>query len=156
MGVSGGHAIGTTGGAETTTLSTANLASHSHGVTDPGHTHVFTGTAHNHGVTDPQHTHTVTDPGHTHAPISGLFMTSNPAAFLNIAAGVTADEQATTASATTGITNQNASTGVSVNNTTAAGTNASNTTGLTTNSAGSGTAATTVSPFGTAFAIIKT
>ena len=44
--------------------------SHSHGVTDTGHTHTFTAT---HTVTDTghthtlgSHTHTMTDPGHTH------------------------------------------------------------------------------------------
>jgi len=38
MGESGSHAIGTTGGSETVTLTTAELPSHTH--TDTGHTHV--------------------------------------------------------------------------------------------------------------------
>jgi microcystin-dependent protein len=34
-----GTTLGASGGAETHTLTTAQLASHNHGVTDPGHTH---------------------------------------------------------------------------------------------------------------------
>jgi hypothetical protein len=39
LGESGGHANGTTGGAETHTLTAAQMPTHSHGVSDPGHTH---------------------------------------------------------------------------------------------------------------------
>jgi microcystin-dependent protein len=39
IGVSGGHALGTTGGAESVTLSVGQLPSHTHAVTDPGHFH---------------------------------------------------------------------------------------------------------------------
>ena len=39
LGNGGGYTAGSTGGSATTTLSTANLPSHSHSVTDPGHTH---------------------------------------------------------------------------------------------------------------------
>lgn len=39
---------------------------HSHSVTDPGHIHALTDPGHTHTVTDPGHTHGVNDPGHTH------------------------------------------------------------------------------------------
>jgi microcystin-dependent protein len=39
-----GATVGTTGGSATTTLITANLPSHTHAITDPGHAHTFSGT----------------------------------------------------------------------------------------------------------------
>ena len=39
IGVSGSYALAATGGAATTTLSTPNLPSHTHSITDPGHSH---------------------------------------------------------------------------------------------------------------------
>ena len=39
IGVSGSYALASTGGSATTTLSTPNLPSHTHSITDPGHTH---------------------------------------------------------------------------------------------------------------------
>jgi microcystin-dependent protein len=39
IGNGGGYTAGTTGGSATTTLSTANLPSHSHSISDPGHYH---------------------------------------------------------------------------------------------------------------------
>jgi hypothetical protein len=46
LGNGGGYTAGQTGGSATTTLSTANLPSHSHSITDPGHTHT------NNAITD--------------------------------------------------------------------------------------------------------
>jgi microcystin-dependent protein len=43
IGVSGSYALASTGGAATTTLITANLPSHTHSITDPGHTHQYQG-----------------------------------------------------------------------------------------------------------------
>lgn len=43
IGVSGSYALAATGGAATTTLITANLPSHTHSITDPGHTHTYQG-----------------------------------------------------------------------------------------------------------------
>lgn len=43
-----GATLGAAGGAQTHTLTTAQLAAHNHGVTDPGHSH---------GVNDPGHSH---------------------------------------------------------------------------------------------------
>ena len=53
-----GSTTGSAGGTETTTLSTAQLPAHNHGVSDPGH---------GHGVSDPGHGHGVSDPGHAHS-----------------------------------------------------------------------------------------
>jgi microcystin-dependent protein len=39
IGVSGSYALASTGGSATTTLITANLPSHTHSITDPGHSH---------------------------------------------------------------------------------------------------------------------
>lgn len=58
LGASSGHAAGSTGGAETVTLSTSQLPAHTH--TGPAHTHTIPG--HTHSV--PNHTHTI--PAHTH------------------------------------------------------------------------------------------
>ena len=58
LGASSGHTAGSTGGAETVKLSTAQLPAHTH--TGPAHTHTIPG--HTHSV--PNHTHTV--PAHTH------------------------------------------------------------------------------------------
>lgn len=56
-------AFNSVGGAGSVTLATAQLPSHTHGVTDNGHVH---------GVTDNGHGHAVNDNGHTHGiPVSG-------------------------------------------------------------------------------------
>jgi microcystin-dependent protein len=69
----GSNPVNATGGTASTTLSLANLPSHSHtiaphghGVSDAGHTHSVTDPVHNHTLSDPTHTHTVGDPGHDH------------------------------------------------------------------------------------------
>jgi microcystin-dependent protein len=51
-----------TGGAATVSLSTAQLPSHSHGISDTGHVH---------GIIDSGHAHGVTDPGHNHGSGNG-------------------------------------------------------------------------------------
>lgn len=53
-----GSTLGAAGGAETHTLTNAQIPVHSHGVNDPTHAHT---------VYDPTHTHGVYDPGHAHA-----------------------------------------------------------------------------------------
>lgn len=58
LGASTGHTAGSTGGAETVTLSVAQLPAHTH--TGPAHTHSVSG--HTHSV--PNHTHSI--PEHTH------------------------------------------------------------------------------------------
>ena len=58
IGVGSTRTLGESGGEATVALTTAQLASHTHSVDDPGHTH---------GVGDPGHTHGVYDPGHAHS-----------------------------------------------------------------------------------------
>ncbi len=84
-----GASLGASGGAETHALTTAQLAAHNHGVTDPGHTH-----------------------GHNAAQTysSGSSGTGGSAIFYLQAA-------ATINSATTGITTQNNGSGTAHNNT---------------------------------------
>lgn len=124
-------ALGAQAGAAEVALTEANLAAHDHGVTDPGHTHAFTGAP---------HTHTVTDPGHNHTGGVAGNMTSAAA---GAAAGFDA---ASTGTATTGLT---------VNSATAGGTNANAMTGLTVNSAGSGEAFSILNPVFGVNVIIK-
>lgn len=68
LGAGSSHVRGSTGGAETHTLTAAEsgLKGHGHAVTDPGHVHTASQAAHSHSVGDPGHTHGKTDPGHTH------------------------------------------------------------------------------------------
>jgi microcystin-dependent protein len=57
-----GTQLGAVGGAQTHTLTTAQLAAHNHGVNDPGH---------GHGVSDPGHGHSSSQDGHSHT-LDGL------------------------------------------------------------------------------------
>ena len=50
VGIGGAYTRGSKGGAATVALTTANLAAHKHGVTDPGH---------GHGITDGGHVHSL-------------------------------------------------------------------------------------------------
>lgn len=61
-----------TGGSKTTTLVTANLPGHTHGISDPGHSHTINITESPHTHTQDPHTHSVsaTDAGHTHTQAS--------------------------------------------------------------------------------------
>lgn len=108
--------VGDTGGANTVTLTTAQIPSHTHAVTDSGH---------NHGVNDPGHTHGVNDPGHNHdqdphdhdykdatffIPSPGGFDAENGTSGNNLLG--TPDNDRTTAPATA--TNQEAETGISI------------------------------------------
>lgn len=88
-GVSG---VGTTGGADSLTLSVAQLP------------------AHNHPVVDPTHVHGITDPGHLHTATTSTSINTAGAATGSAAAG-------NTGSATTGITINSAATGVTVGDT---------------------------------------
>lgn len=97
------------GGSTTTTLTTANLPSHSHSITDPGHTH-------NNTLNDPQHTHTTTGTvfnttgttGTGFVPSTNYSTGSNSLTVATASTGITINN----ASATTGITRtQNAGSG---------------------------------------------
>lgn len=112
----GTDSAGQSVGANDLTLTESQIPSHTHGVTDPGHTHTFTGTPHSHTVTDPGHTHAV-----DHAGASADAATGSDEA--------TAESGGTSGSATTGVT---------VDQATAGGTNQSATTGVTVGSTGGG------------------
>ncbi|WP_273280945.1 phage tail protein [Pseudooceanicola atlanticus] len=101
-------------GAAQQTISVDQLPAHGHGVTDPGHTHTFTGTPHNHGVTDPGHTHT--------------------SAEVDAATGTAGAAQDGATSGSTG----SATTGITIDNATAGGTNSDETTGVTVDETGGG------------------
>lgn len=131
-----GDVLGAAGGAETHTLTTAELAVHSHGVTDPTHNHIQN--AHNHGVTDPTHNHTQNAHSHTIAMKEGAASASTQPAEGSGASAAGAVTNSTTA------TNIAASTGITVNNATA--TNQAASTGISINNAGSGSAHNNVQP----------
>jgi microcystin-dependent protein len=57
VGASGSKPLGHQDGAETHALSVAELAPHSHGVSEAAHGHLVDQAAHAHGVTDPAHRH---------------------------------------------------------------------------------------------------
>ena len=115
------------GGAKTVTLDATMIPAHTHGVTDPGHNH--TQNAHNHGVTDGGHSHTerVTNSG--------------TAGLVGVQGASTATHSATTSPETTA----SATTGITVNNATA--TNNSATTGITIQNAGGGGAHSNLPPY---------
>lgn len=89
------RALGEFLGAETATITTSNMPSHNHGITDPGHTH---------GITDPGHFHSYN--GITILSVG--FQTPQPSA--SNAQSLNTDVKTTgitVNSATTGITTQN-------------------------------------------------
>jgi len=113
---SGALAVGADAGANTINLSIDQLPAHSHGITDTGHTHTFTGTPHGHAVTDPGHTHTA-------AAVDTANLAATSAGAGNVAVS------GNTSSTTTGLT---------VDNATAEGSNTSETTGVSVDNTGSG------------------
>ena len=126
-------AAAATGGANSINLTTGQLPSHNHAITDPGHTHTFTGSPHGHTVTDTGHSHGITDPGHTHSSDQ-----DGGAADTATGSDETTASAGTTGSATTGVSVDNATTGVTVDNATAGGSNSSETTGISLADTGNG------------------
>lgn len=134
FGADGSYPLASQGGVSSVTLTTNELPTHNHAVTDPGHTHTFTGSP---------HTHTVTDPGHTHSIVTS----AAPIATTGVLQGNSATGAISTGSSTTGVTIANA---------TATGTNSSATTGVTTQNTGSGNPFTTLPPYAAAKVLIRT
>jgi microcystin-dependent protein len=96
-----GTTLGAAGGAETVTLSTGQIPSHGHGVSDPTHSH---------GVNDPTHSHGITDPGHNHVFQSPLIGGAGTFA----GGGSNFGGNAGDSTATTGISINAAATGISL------------------------------------------
>lgn len=115
FGVDDGHALASLGGASQILLTTRNLPSHTHAVTDTGHTH---------GLSIDPHEHNITDPGHDHGAVA---VDPNIAATGAFASG-----------ATTGGTTDTATTGITVDPANVTGQIASSTTGITVEAAGGG------------------
>ena len=121
VGAGNNYNPGDTGGADSVTLTEAQMPQHNHGVNDPQH---------NHGVNDPQHNHGINDPGHKHTTDDyvGRSGYAEPRNF-GVGTDGNANSSGDTNTKTTGITIQNAGTGVTIQN---AGT------GITIQNAGSG------------------
>lgn len=126
----GVNPMGSLGGEATHTLVEAELATHAHGVNDPGHLHGVGDPGHLHPIVQTQHTHGVSDPSHQHSFTntvsggsgiglgSGISLQSGltGAAATNISvqgAFANINNNATNA-ATTGITIGGAATGISI------------------------------------------
>jgi microcystin-dependent protein len=106
------YGIGATGGSNTVNLSTSQMPSHSHGVTDPTHAH---------GVNDPTHSHGVNDPGHWHDVAyngggTGINGFAGPIAPGPHTQTSTSHTGITTIAQSTGITTINQATGISIQN----------------------------------------
>ena len=52
-------------------VNSGDSGAHTHGISDPGHTHSASAGQHGHGVTDPGHTHAVTTTAHGHMLTDG-------------------------------------------------------------------------------------
>ena len=81
-GVGAPTTLGSTGGADSVVLTTANLPSHAHPIVDVAHNHGASQPAHIHP--DPGHIHGVTDPQHYH---QGSYNNSGPTAFPGVPPG---------------------------------------------------------------------
>lgn len=130
IGTSGSFPLGSTGGSSTQALSVANLASHDHGLIDPGHIHNFTSIP---------HTHTITDPGHLHTSLTATSSNTAGAAAGTSTAG-------NTGSSVTGIT---------INPTAALGVVDSANTGITMGLTGNGTPFSIMPPYTPVTVLIK-
>lgn len=95
-GTGSSYAVGATGGADSITLSTSQI---------PSHTHTFSATTGNMSANS-THSHTISDPGHTHT-----YSTANAVpGFLTVGSDYLFNASATTSSSTTGISVNSAST----------------------------------------------
>jgi microcystin-dependent protein len=103
VGAGNNYSVNATGGADSVTLTTNQIPSHTHtfttGVESTGHTHTFSGTTTQENT---GHTHSISDPGHSHA--TATFATNTAGAGLNLEGPPTNTATSGTASAFTGIT----------------------------------------------------
>lgn len=123
------------GGEETHILTTAELATHNHTISDPGHVHTLNDPGHLHGISDSGHQHGYLVPDIVGLAAGGSGFGSNNSTFAN------------TANAASNVSVQTGVTSITV---------ASHTTGITTVNNGSGTAHNNMPPFVGIFKIIKT
>jgi len=133
LGAGDQYAVSEAGGAATTTITTANL---------PSHTHTYSSTTSGQSAT---HTHAVTDPGHSHIT-SAFFNNLAPPAGWGSPYGstpVSSSDQVVFYPAYSGPTQQSI-TGITIGN---ASVDHDHSVSGTTAAAGSGTAATTISPY---------
>lgn len=99
-----GTTLGAAGGAETHTLTDAQMPAHAHGVSDPTHAH---------GVYDPGHAHGITDPGHNHS-YSDFGTVVAGAGFVGGSTYTLSSTNRTTGNKTTGISINGAATGIGI------------------------------------------
>jgi microcystin-dependent protein len=99
-----GATLGAAGGAQSVTLDTTMIPSHTHA----------------NSLSDPQHAHGVTDPNHSHTPAAGAFVV-NSGGGLTIASSGPFGTAGSTAAAATGISINAASTGIGITNAAAGG-----------------------------------
>lgn len=106
--------MGNSGGAQNHTLTTPEIPSHTHTVTDPGHLHTV---SHAHTITDRSHSHTLNigAPINTQTPGSGnntrdLTVATSAGTTNAVFTGITATDNAVpnTSTVATGLTNNNA------------------------------------------------
>src|SRR6516225_6108586 len=105
-----------TGGAQTVALGTAQMPSHSHGVSDPTHAHGVSDPSHSHGVSDPTHAHSVafSTAATTNGSISPFAFVDGVGAGANVTATAAAATNISIAAATTGISLGAAATGIAI------------------------------------------
>ena len=125
--------VGASGGSVTTTVTSAMMPSHNHGINEP---------LHNHGVTETPHTHGYSDPGHTHG-----FDTEEGGGSVFQLVGIYPNDPISGAVIEGTYGTSVSGTGISLNATTVSVTINTATTGITLNNAGSGTALNTMPPY---------
>jgi hypothetical protein len=106
------------------TFQNMGVVSHTHGVSDPGHTHTASQVAHNHGIYDPGHSHSASqaahnhgiyDPGHNHILDVMVGPKVGSGSNRNDIQVTVSESGLTTTPSTTGISIQNAQPSVTVN-----------------------------------------
>jgi hypothetical protein len=97
-------------------MGTAQMPSHSHGVSDPTHAHGVSDPSHSHGVSDPTHAHSVafSTAATTNGSISPFAFVDGVGAGANITATAAAATNISIPAATTGISLGAAATGIAI------------------------------------------